>query len=225
MSRKYKKRIGGGMTGKKHFLKSKKIMRYAHLGIKTRPHSEKTKEKIRKARKLYFQNGGKSHIGQWNMEHTGKKHYWYGKKLSEITKLKMTEHALKRFSNKENHPLWGTHRSEKTKQKIRDSHLGEKCWNWLGGISFEPYSLDWTKTLKLSIRQRDNFTCQKCGITEEECLKKFNRILSVNHIDFNKKNCDPKNLNTLCCRCNSSVNFNREYWTNYFNNKLEQIIT
>ena len=49
-----------------------------------------------------------------------------------------------------------------------------------------------------------------------EELEELNRILCVNHIDFNKQNCKEDNLNTLCLRCNVKINRNREYWTNYF---------
>ena len=79
--------------------------------------------------------------------------------------------------------------------------------NWKDGISFLPYSSDWTKTLKDSIKQRDNYTCQLCGGTTR---------LAVHHIDYDKQNCDPKNLITLCNKCNSRANFKRAFWTIYF---------
>ena len=84
---------------------------------------------------------------------------------------------------------------------------GEKSPVWLGGKSFEPYTTDWTKTLKKSIRQRDKYTCQICG--EEPALY-------VHHIDYNKKNCNPNNLIILCHSCHSKTNYNRDYWINYF---------
>lgn len=102
------------------------------------------------------------------------------------------------------------------KRKLSEAQSGEKSHRWRGGVSFFPYTPEWTKILRLAIRQRDNFTCQKCGMTEKEHLKKFRMVLSVNHIDFDKNNCDPKNLNTLCRGCNTSINFNRKYWTDYF---------
>ncbi len=40
--------------------------------------------------------------------------------------------------------------------------------------------------------------------------------IEKNYIDFNKNNCDPKNLNTLCLRCNVKINRERDYWTGYF---------
>jgi len=82
----------------------------------------------------------------------------------------------------------------------------EKSFLWKGGKSFEKYTEKWTNTLKLSIKQRDNFTCQIC-------LKKGNQ---VHHIDYNKKNCDPQNLITLCRSCHAKTNHNRIYWQKYF---------
>ena len=102
---------------------------------------------------------------------------------------------------------------EETKRKIRKSekgkYLGEKNWNWQGGKSFEPYTTDWTETLRRSIRERDNYICQLCSQYGN----------TVHHKDYNKLNCNPDNLITLCIRCNSKVNFYRDYWKNYFKNK------
>lgn len=94
--------------------------------------------------------------------------------------------------------------------------FGEDHWNWKGGISVNPYPKEFNKKLKLKIRQRDNFQCILCGKTEREELEELNRVLSVNHIDFDKNNCKENNLNTLCQRCNIKINREREYWTNYF---------
>lgn len=88
---------------------------------------------------------------------------------------------------------------------------GEKNCNWKGGISFEPYSIDWTETLKRSIRERDNYICQICS--------QYGNY--VHHINYDKKNCNPNNLITLCCSChNRTNNRNRNYWINYFNGLL-----
>ncbi|MEK6879396.1 MAG: hypothetical protein AABY22_07310 [Nanoarchaeota archaeon] len=74
--------------------------------------------------------------------------------------------------------------------------------------------------MKLKVRTRDNFICVLCGRTEREELEELNRVLCVNHIDFDKNNCKEENLNTLCLRCNVKINRKREYWTDYFNNIL-----
>lgn len=82
--------------------------------------------------------------------------------------------------------------------------------NWRGGLSFEPYGLDFNKELKEEIRDRDEHTCQLCGINENGYK------LSIHHIDYNKNNNDSWNLITLCKVCHSKTNGNREYWTSYF---------
>ena len=107
-------------------------------------------------------------------------------------------------------PLKGKKQSEQSNKKrsktLKGKYMGKLSSQWRDGISFEPYSVDWTETLKRSIRERDHYICQLC-------LRYGN---NVHHIDYNKKNCNPDNLITLCISCNSKVNFEREYWSNYF---------
>ena len=90
--------------------------------------------------------------------------------------------------------------SEETKRKIGKGNkgklIGEKNHQWQGGKSFETYGVDWTLTLKQSIRQRDNYTCQMCG--KEPSIQ-------VHHIDHNKKNCNSNNLITLCRSCHRTI--------------------
>ena len=85
-----------------------------------------------------------------------------------------------------------------------------------GGISFLLYSNKFTKDLKLEIRTRDNFTCQKCFKIEQQEFKNMNRALSIHHIDYNKQNCDKNNLITTCSSCNIIANANRDYWFAYY---------
>jgi 5-methylcytosine-specific restriction endonuclease McrA len=100
-------------------------------------------------------------------------------------------------------------KSEEHKRKLKQNHVDynkEKNPNWQGGKSFEPYTLDWTDTLKKAIRERDHYTCKIC-------LKEG---IVVHHIDYNKANCDPKNLITLCSRCHIQTNYNRGKWIKHF---------
>jgi 5-methylcytosine-specific restriction endonuclease McrA len=48
--------------------------------------------------------------------------------------------------------------------------------------------------------------------------QKFGRltVLEFSHIDYNKKNCCPENLVTLCKRCHSKTNTNRGVWIEFF---------
>lgn len=97
-----------------------------------------------------------------------------------------------RFKNPKNHP----------------------CWQ--GGIDKLPYGIKWTRFLKEQIRQRDDYTCQLCRMKEIKNRIIYKNKLSIHHIDYNKLNCKENNLITLCQRCNSKVNANRDYWYAYF---------
>ena len=84
---------------------------------------------------------------------------------------------------------------------------GELSSTWRGGISFEPYSTQWTEQVKTRIRQRDGNCCVLCNIEQSP-----RRRLSVHHIDYNKFNVQDSNLVALCLSCHTKTNFNREYW-------------
>jgi hypothetical protein len=106
---------------------------------------------------------------------------------------------------------------------VKDKKYGspaETNPNWQGGISKLPYHFDFDEELKEKIRKRDNYECGLCHITEEEHIIVVGRKLSIHHIDYNKENCDEKNLKSLCSQCNSRVNFNREYWKQYFSEEV-----
>lgn len=143
---------------------------------------------------------------------------WKGRKRTDSQKQLLSEITKELWKNPEyrskvlslNPGMTGRKHSEITKIKISKSERGDKCHSWKGGISFEPYSLDWTKQLRESIRNRDNYLCKICGKSEET------REISVHHIDYNKMNCDPGNLITLCMRCHSKTHHDRDYWKSFF---------
>lgn len=85
-------------------------------------------------------------------------------------------------------------------------HRGPRHWSWQGGSSFEEYGPEFNDELKEQIRARDNYTCRVCGKTEEE----LGKVLSIHHIDFNKKNNAPWNLISLCAKHNIKANTYRE---------------
>lgn len=97
---------------------------------------------------------------------------------------------------------------------------GKNNPNYIHGQGNYPYPLEFSNNLKEAIKQRDNYTCQNCNITEEEHLIVFGEVLSVHHIDYNKFNNEPFNLITTCRNCNTRANFNREYWQTMFRGKL-----
>lgn len=75
--------------------------------------------------------------------------------------------------------------------------------------SFLKYPKEWNFKLKDRIKLRDKNRCQLC-------FKKDIR-LAIHHINYNKKDCDEKNLITLCSKCHGKTNANRDYWVNLFN--------
>lgn len=125
--------------------------------------------------------------------------------------------------------------SEETKEKMRQAKLENPTKYWLGKTrrketvdkiintfiqkwgfgNRKDYRSNWTKTLKLAIRQRDKFECKMCGKKEED------RALHVHHIDYDKKNPDPSNLITLCNSCHSKTNLTkRDHWAE----KLRKVV-
>jgi len=106
--------------------------------------------------------------------------------------------------------------------KIEIFPKGKNHHNWQGGINKNKYNKLFNKELKLSIRTRDNFTCQYCKIIENDYYKVYNRVLSIHHIDYNKENCKENNLITLCLPCNTKANNYRDYWYAYYSYIIAQ---
>jgi 5-methylcytosine-specific restriction endonuclease McrA len=95
--------------------------------------------------------------------------------------------------------------------------LRDKNPMWNGGTSGLKYPVDWTRTLRVSIRERDKYICKVCGEQQGE------RAHSVHHIDYDRDNCDPKNLITICVSCHQKTSFRRDYWQELFNDLIERI--
>lgn len=89
---------------------------------------------------------------------------------------------------------------------------GERNAMWQGGIAGSKYAPGFSKSLKTRIRERDGHRCQLCGTTEDE----LGYALSIHHIDYDKSNHEDDNLASVCKRCNSLVNTNRDIWYGYF---------
>lgn len=167
-------------------------------------------------------------MGEYNK---GKNNPMYGRKhtpetLEKMSGKKRTEECRKKLSKskkgKNNHmygmtgeknPNFGRKCSEETKRKISKSrkgiYIGPNAPGWQGGIAHEPYCYSWPD-ISMFIKERDNYTCQN-----PDCRKNSIRM-TTHHIDYNKKNCDPSNLITLCNSCNSRANFNRKRHTNFY---------
>lgn len=169
-----------------------------------------------------------------------------GRKKSESHILKMSNNMIKRYKdnpslkekigilrrNKSYEELYGPNKANEIKEIISKFSSGENnkmfgkskelCPAWLGGKSFEPYTLEFNKAFKEAIRKRDGFLCLKCGMHEEDNKVLFGKILTTHHIDYNKLNSIPQNCCVLCNRCHIEVNTNRNSWTKFFQSMLTE---
>lgn len=178
--------------GKHHTAEIRQKLSLLRKGKKLPPRTEEHCRKISLANK-----GFKARLGQKNS----------------------LEHNLKiGMANKGNRPNLG--KKFPIEVNRRKGRRLEAHHAWKGGVSFEPYTIEFTKKLKFEIRTRDDFRCKICDKSEEQELSDLKKVLTVHHIDYNKYNCDKMNLITLCGSCNSKVNFNREHWTN----KLQEVV-
>lgn len=179
-------------THRGSFKKGNRYGQYKKTWNKGKHLSEETKKKISES--------NKGHVG-----------YTKGRPLSKEHKEKLRiagtgRHPTEETRRKLSLSLTGRKFSEETKKKMGDAKRGEKSPNWKGGIQENPYSVDWTKTLRRSIRERDKYICQICSEPQMDITH------SVHHIDYDKTNCNPNNLITLCHSCHIKTNFEREKW-------------
>jgi len=148
----------------------------------------------------------------------------------------------------ENHPMFGTHPSEKTRQKMSDSHIGnpgfwtgkkfsaehvkniskthtgkngDKGSNWQGGISFLPYCEKFTKEFKERVRDFFGRCCYLCAKNEIDNGRK----LSVHHVNYQKDACCIDEVRPLfvplCQSCHSKVHNDRDGWEKFFTLSLD----
>jgi hypothetical protein len=124
-----------------------------------------------------------------------------------------------RNANKNQVPwMKGKHHDLETRLRISKKLSGSKAPNWMGGLSFEPYGFEFNRLLREEIRQRDSYRCQNCFCHQLDLRTLTDKPykLNVHHIDYDKKNNNPKNLISLCRKCHLKTNFNRIIWKKKF---------
>jgi hypothetical protein len=133
-----------------------------------------------------------------SIKQKGKGNGMYGKKQSAESKRKNSEGNKRAWADPDsifNSPEW--------REKISIASSGENNGNWRGGISKDPYCFEFTKELKDFIKERDGYICQNIYCYSDSS------ILVVHHINYDKKDCTPENLITLCNSCNGRANRRR----------------
>ena len=196
--------INNSFYGKHHSKKTKELISEKHKGRNLSPDTEFKKGMTPWNKGIPCSQMTKNKISKSN------KGIRKGIPFSEQHKINLSKALKGRVPG-----FLGKHWTEENKRKSSEKHKGENCHLWKGGISFEPYTIEFNKQLKKLIRQRDNYQCQLCGMPECENITK----LHIHHIDYNKLNCLPSNLISLCKSCHMKTNFKREYWIQYFRNK------
>jgi hypothetical protein len=108
--------------------------------------------------------------------------------------------------------------SELTKEGMKDLDLsGPNSASWRGGLSYKGYCPTWNdQEVKEYILERDNHQCQN-----PYCWGTTDRI-ARHHIDYDKENCVPENIITLCFSCNGRANKNRKYWRRLYRRMINE---
>ena len=189
-SEEIRKKLSEAKFGKKHSEETRRKISKALFGKKP---SDETRKKLSKA------NLGK----KFSEEHK--------KKISEAL-LGKTHSCSEEARKKLSEANLGKTQSNETRIKRSCTHQNISREEWAGFVSCEPYCDVWAdKEYKESIRERDEYKCQNpfCSTPSKR--------LAIHHINYNKKNCKPNNLITLCNSCNSKANANRDYWVLLYN--------
>ena len=133
-----------------------------------------------------------------------------GRNLSE-------EHKQKISASLMGHPV-----SVEAREKLRDTHSGEKCSLWKGGISFEPYCPKFNQDLRRRIRAFFEYQCVACGKDQSE----ETRQLSCHHVEYNKLACcdgQPVTFAALCQKHHCQTNGDRDRWEAMLHRVIDEI--
>ena len=168
-------------------------------------HSKETRRKISKAQKgKKLSEETKRKLSEANK---GPNHPLWGKYRSEETKNRIRDTKIKQYRNNPElrkaisisvKKLWQN-------EDYIEKHCGEKNPNWKGGLTEREETLAHRLRVKLKnwakeILERDNHTCQKCGLRSEE-----KGIMEAHHIKPISKYpslvLDISNGITLCYTC------------------------
>ncbi len=115
---------------------------------------------------------------------------------------------------------------EKAANNLRCNRItrrGPESNLWKGGISFEPYCPKFNNNLKERVRSFFGYGCLMCGKTTEE---NNNINLCVHHVEYDKNACchgKPVHFASLCHRCHSKTNYERERWEAMLHRIIDEI--
>lgn len=206
--------------------KGKKLLYLTERNLLNNPSKIPEIRKKQSETRLRLLKEGK--IKSWNKgkkcpQLSGKNNGFYGKKHSKEVLRKRSEKVISNGTFKKvNNPFYRKHHTIENKEIMKFKKLGEYVGsnnpNWLGGKSFEPYTMEFNNKLRRIIRKRDNYVCVLCGKHQEKCKKS----LDIHHINYDKKLSILQNCISLCTSCHMKTNFNRKHWTKFFQGILAE---
>jgi hypothetical protein len=83
------------------------------------------------------------------------------------------------------------------------------CWDNLENLRYSQRTGKWYRKTETFI-YKDGYECKN------PLCKQNSDKLCGHHIDYDKKNCSPGNVITVCFSCNARANFNREFWQRHY---------
>jgi hypothetical protein len=195
-------------------VKKGKIPKNINIFINSVKHKMTDEEKLK--RSIEYKERGicppsRKGIESWNK---GKTNIYSPETINKISK-KVTEYL-------KNNPIVFT---EEIRKKIGETHKGDKCTFWKGGISKMNRTERQKDMLKYEYRkwrrnvfERDNFTCQICfnkgGILYAHHIKRY--------IDYPELRLEISNGITVCKECNlKKVNHKEKQMEQYFFTNLK----
>lgn len=197
------------ITGKKHTEKTRKKM--SEKWDYDKHFNEKIIGKMSKSKKESYKSGElKGCFEKGHLPHGA------GKTKENYEPL---QKAGKEISNTKNSEEWRNTKGLIARKKMSASKQDISLEQWKNFKSFEPYDESFNTKFKNQIRKRDNQACMNCGTHRE----KLNKALDAHHINYDKLLSIPENCISLCRKCHSLTNINREYWKKLFQDKLSRL--
>ena len=204
---------------------SKEIRNKISKGNKGKVQSQETRNKISATRLRRGIKNTEEAKKKMSETRKGMPGTFKGKHHSDETKKKISEAKLGRS----NVALKGVSKTDDHRNKISKSlreyykhHSGPMAGRfgplnpkWKGGYKkcSDEYCSVWKDLeYKQDIRDRDGNKCQN-----PDCWHTADHLpLNIHHINYDKKNCHPWNLITLCFSCNSRANKDRDCWSEFY---------
>ncbi len=164
--------------------------------------------KIRKEQGLINPGTKGYHHSEEHKEHmrkllTGRKYSW-GHKISATFRNKTPEEKIE------------------IRKRISMARQEKSPEEWKEFTSYKPYTFDFSRKFKEMIKERDNYSCVVCNLFEDDCVILYKKKLNIHHIDYDKKNTFPQNCVSLCVKCHTPTNYNRDHWKTFFQSLLKE---